>query len=120
MQGCKMLSGWFVTQYTDQLPGGALDVVVYTGADATFIMIEDDGDSTDYKTAGNVRTTSFTWTEATKTLSWTVSGSFAGDANSFASLQLTAISTKGMSTSATKALGSSGSIVSGATGIAQF
>ena len=94
-------------------------MVVYAGADATFNMIEDDGESTDYK-LGTVRTTSFTWTDATKTLSWKVSGTFAGDAHSFTSLQLTAISTKGVATSAAKAIGTSGSIVSGATGTAQF
>lgn len=108
-----------VTQYTDQLPGGALDVVVYAGADATYAMVEDDGASTDYKT-GNIRTIAFTWSDKTKTLAWKVSGSFAGDANSFTSLHLTVFTTKGMATSATKAIGTSGSIVSGAIGAAQF
>lgn len=64
-----------VTQYTDQLPNGPLEVRVYGNVDATYTMIEDDGGNTDYE-SGNVKATTFIYSSATKTLSWTVSGSF--------------------------------------------
>ena len=98
-----------VTQWTDQLPGGPLDVHVYAGKDATFAMVEDDGESTDYAD-GTIRTTTFTWTEATKTLSWAVTGPFAGDTHSFTSLMLTAHTPAGTTVSAVKTIGTSGSI----------
>lgn len=62
-------------QYTDAAPGGPLNVIVFAGADAEMTLVEDDGSTTAYE-AGAVRTTTFKWTDATKTLSWTVSGSF--------------------------------------------
>jgi alpha-glucosidase len=63
-----------VVQSFDSLPGGPLTVHVYAGQDGTFTMVEDDGESK----ASDIRSTAFTWTDATKTLSWTVSGSFSG------------------------------------------
>jgi alpha-glucosidase len=56
--------------------GGALEVQVYGGADGSFTMYEDDGATLDYKTsaaAAAVRATNFTWTESSRTLSWTSS-----------------------------------------------
>lgn len=70
-----------VVQRTDDL-GGALTVHVYAGADGAFDLVEDDGHSLAYQ-AGAVRRTAFAWDNAARTLSWTVSGPFAGDANSF-------------------------------------
>ena len=66
-------------QYSDQLPFGALQVHVYPGRNGAFPLIEDDGTthaySTDPSTA--LRTTLFKWDDASKTLSWTVSGTFS-------------------------------------------
>jgi len=69
-----------VVQSTRQLPGGDLEVHVYTGSDATFTLFEDDGETKDYaKSPGSsVRETAFAWDEGSRTLSWTVSGSYAG------------------------------------------
>merc|ERR1719198_944459 len=66
-----------VIQHTGQMPGGPLEVQVYGGFDGTFALVEDDGESYAYKT-GSTRTTAFAWTDATKTLAWTVSGTYAG------------------------------------------
>ena len=62
-----------VPQHTAQL-GGALDVHVYAGRDCVFTLYEDDGASLDYATrpGGAGRATTFTWTDATRTLAWTV------------------------------------------------
>ena len=68
-----------VVQYSDLL-GGALDVHVYAGRDGAFTLTEDDGATLDYQQAGSaaVRRTAFLWTDATRTLSWTVTGGFSG------------------------------------------
>jgi alpha-glucosidase len=80
-------------RYTDQLPGGPLQVNVYAGADATFTHVEDDGETTAYKTtqtqAGQVRSTTYTWSDAAKTLSWSVDGTFT-DSHVFTELQAVA------------------------------
>eukprot|EP00823_Brevimastigomonas_motovehiculus_P001293 TRINITY_DN11811_c0_g1_i1.p1 TRINITY_DN11811_c0_g1~~TRINITY_DN11811_c0_g1_i1.p1 ORF type:complete len:849 (-),score=254.76 TRINITY_DN11811_c0_g1_i1:229-2775(-) len=81
-----------VVQYMDQLPGGALEVQVYAGADAQFVMVEDEGMNKDYQSLNGgvdlqmpkindaaIRSTTFTWTQATRTLSWVVSGSFSDE-----------------------------------------
>eukprot|EP01012_Entosiphon_sulcatum_P028013 TRINITY_DN3384_c0_g1_i1.p1 TRINITY_DN3384_c0_g1~~TRINITY_DN3384_c0_g1_i1.p1 ORF type:complete len:742 (-),score=126.42 TRINITY_DN3384_c0_g1_i1:48-2273(-) len=77
-----------VTQYTDQLPGGALDVQVYSGADADFDLVEDDGLTYDYE-QGNTRVVSFHWDDTHRVLSWSVSGKFAGDSHSFGQVYAT-------------------------------
>jgi alpha-glucosidase len=66
-----------VVQNTGQLPGGPLEVQVYPGKDASFTLVEDDGASFQYQT-GAVRKTAFTWKDATQTLSWIQSGTYAG------------------------------------------
>ena len=60
-------------QFTAQL-GGALDVHVYAGRDAAFTLVEDDGATLDYALApgGSGRSTAFTWSDATRTLAWSV------------------------------------------------
>lgn len=40
-------------------------------------MVEDDGVSYNY-TKGNTRTTAYYWNDKTRTLTWNVSGSYAG------------------------------------------
>ena len=64
-------------QHTDDLPGGPLELQVYPGKDATFTLVEDDGQSTDY-TKGNVRRTTFVWQDATRTLTWKMEGPYHG------------------------------------------
>ena len=66
-----------VVQNTGEVPGGPLDLQIYTGKDATFTLVEDDGETTDYK-KGVLRQTVFTWNESAGELSWTTSGSYSG------------------------------------------
>jgi alpha-glucosidase len=60
-------------QYTDALPGGALEVQVYSGSDGTFTLVEDDGETIGYQ-AARTRTTVFWWNNERGTLTWEVSG----------------------------------------------
>lgn len=77
-----------VIQYTDALPGGALQVQVYGGADAEFTLFEDDGETLAYE-KGEVRATDFKWEDASKTLSWQVKGSKLSLPQAFTELYLT-------------------------------
>jgi len=77
-----------VVQYSDALPGGALEVHVYGGADGSFSLVEDDGESYAYTSPGHTRTTTFAWDDAAGTLSWTVSGSATSVKNGFTQLSL--------------------------------
>lgn len=54
-----------------------LEIRVYPGRDGSFTMTEDDGTSYDY-IKSNVRTTAYKWNDATRTLSWKVSGKYVG------------------------------------------
>jgi alpha-glucosidase len=74
-------------QHTRHLPGGPLDVEVYTGRDGSFTMVEDDGSTTAYL-SGNTRKTEFTWDDQHRTLAWTQSGSYAGS-DCFRSIRIT-------------------------------
>jgi alpha-glucosidase len=62
-------------QYSAQA-GGRLEVQVYAGKDGVFVQVEDDGISYNYQTnqVGTTRTTTWSWSDATKTLSWSVHG----------------------------------------------
>ncbi|HWD91764.1 MAG TPA: TIM-barrel domain-containing protein [Verrucomicrobiae bacterium] len=64
-------------QHTDQLPGGPLELQVYPGQDATFKLVEDDGQTTDYL-KGIIRQTTFTWNDSTHRLSWEIEGPYHG------------------------------------------
>jgi len=99
-----------VVQYTDALPGGALEVHVYAGAAGSFTLVEDDGESTAYTTAGHTRSTSFAWNDATRTLSWTVAGSAASVKNGFTHLRLTLFAAGGVSTSSVAEIGTGGHV----------
>ncbi|NNM84573.1 MAG: DUF5110 domain-containing protein, partial [Phycisphaerales bacterium] len=66
-----------VIQSTQDLPGGPLTVEVYPGGDAHFSLVEDDGTSYRYM-RGIERTTTFTWNDKTRTLSWHRAGSYSG------------------------------------------
>lgn len=65
-------------QYSAQA-GGLLEVQVYAGKDGSFEMVEDDGISYDYQTKAeaSTRTTLWSWSDATKTLTWSVKGGAA-------------------------------------------
>ena len=67
-------------QHTGML-GGELALHVYGGGDANFTLFEDDGESANY---GVARATTFAWSQASRTLAWTVaSNGFAGGVNDF-------------------------------------
>jgi alpha-glucosidase len=66
-----------VVQHSEQTTGTTLEIRVYPGKNGHFNLVEDDGTSYNY-TNGNTRTTAFTWNDQTKTLSWKVSGAYAG------------------------------------------
>ena len=69
--------GISVIQHTDDLPGGPLDLQIYPGANGTFTLAEDDGETTAYK-AGQERHVTFLWDDAVRTLSWKVEGPYRG------------------------------------------
>ena len=56
-----------VIQHTSQLPGGPLELQIYPGKDATFTLVEDDGETKDYL-KGQIRRTTFTWHDARRTV----------------------------------------------------
>jgi alpha-glucosidase len=66
-----------VIQYTSQLPGGALELQIYPGKDATFTLVEDDGQTKDYL-KGQIRRTTFTWHDRAGRLTWKREGPYAG------------------------------------------
>jgi len=64
-----------VVQHTGELPGdGILEVHVYAGADGSFTLVEDDGDSYDYE-KGITRRTEFECSHERRTLSWVANSS---------------------------------------------
>jgi hypothetical protein len=71
-----------VVQFSDAI-GGALELHVYGGRDGSFELVEDDGDTLTYQADPDAATrrTSFAWSDATRTLSWTVAGAFGAGAN---------------------------------------
>lgn len=56
--------------------GGTLEVQIYAGSDGNFVMVEDDGISLEYSTSPDAatRTTIWRWSDASKTLTWSVEG----------------------------------------------
>ncbi|HEX5399502.1 MAG TPA: TIM-barrel domain-containing protein [Verrucomicrobiae bacterium] len=66
-----------VIQHTGQLPGGPLELQIYPGQDATFTLVEDDGDTMDY-VKGRIRRTTFTWHDRAGRLTWKREGPYAG------------------------------------------
>ena len=66
-----------VIQHTDQLPGGPLELQVYPGKNATFTLVEDDGNTTAYMN-GRIRQTTFTWNDAAHRLDWKLRGPYDG------------------------------------------
>jgi len=66
-----------VIQSTNDLPAGPLELQVYPGQDARFVMVEDDGATMAYQ-RGDVRQTTFVWNDAARRLTWTIAGTYAG------------------------------------------
>jgi alpha-glucosidase len=66
-----------VIQHTSQLPGGALELQIYPGQNATFTLVEDDGQTTAYLKQ-QARNTTFDWDEAAGRLTWKRQGRYAG------------------------------------------
>ena len=66
-----------VIQHTSELPGGPLELQIYPGSNASFTLIEDDGQTTGYE-QGRVRRTEFKWNEHSRTLTWKVEGPYNG------------------------------------------
>ncbi len=54
-------------QYATEKPGEALEIRIYTGADASFVLYEDENDNYNYE-QGKYSTIKMTWKEAEKTL----------------------------------------------------
>lgn len=106
-----------VVQYTEALPGGDLEVRIFPGSDASFTLYEDGGETTAYlrgRGSGpvpseSVRATEFTWTDATRELSWFVSG--ASDATTlFGIIYALVMDDSGPKRSARQVLGLAGSV----------
>jgi len=103
-----------VVQRTDLLPGGPLEVRVYGGADASFAMVEDDGETDAYiSTAGQkaaMRTTTYSWDDKSATLSWKVEGAFS-DSHTFTQLKPTLfLLAGGVKTADVQAIGTFGTV----------
>lgn len=82
-----------VIQHTGELPGGVLEVQVYPGADATFTLVEDDGETTEYL-RGQVRRTTFRWNDKAGRLSWQTEGPYKGK-GTFKNLRVVILDPKG-------------------------
>jgi len=66
-----------VVQNTNEIPGGPLEIQIYPGRDASFTLVEDDGETTAYLN-GAVRRTTFKWEEHARRLSWKSKGPYKG------------------------------------------
>lgn len=66
-----------VLQSTGEPSDAPLEVQIYSGRDATFELIEDDGETSAYQ-QGAIRTVSFSWDEKTRSLRWKVTGTYKG------------------------------------------
>jgi alpha-glucosidase len=66
-----------VIQYSEQSSETPLEIRIYPGKNGSFKMVEDDGVSYNY-TKGNTRTTTYTWNDQAKRLTWKVRGPYVG------------------------------------------
>ncbi|MDP9080250.1 MAG: DUF5110 domain-containing protein [Bacteroidota bacterium] len=66
-----------VIQYSEQTSNTPLEIHIYPGKNGSFKMVEDDGVSYNY-TRSDTRTTDYYWSDKTKTLTWNVTGRYAG------------------------------------------
>jgi alpha-glucosidase len=67
-----------VIQYSEEVTDAPLEIRIYPGKDCVFKMTEDDGVSYNY-TKGNTRVTTYVWSDAAKTLTWTVTGRYSDE-----------------------------------------
>ena len=61
----------------EEIDPGELDIMVYSGNDAQFVLYEDSGDGYEYE-SGEFACTTFTWDQESRSLSTRTCGSFAG------------------------------------------
>jgi alpha-glucosidase len=94
-----------VLQTTAAVPGGPLELQVYAGANATFTLFEDDGETMGYA-GGAVRLTTFSWDDAQRRLTWRSEGRYSGP-GLYTDVRFKVFDARG-SVQADKALGSSG------------
>jgi alpha-glucosidase len=66
-----------VIQHTSELPGGSLELQIYAGKDATFTLVEDDGETQNYLN-GDTRRTVFKWNDGERKLEWRQAGNYSG------------------------------------------
>eukprot|EP00466_Bigelowiella_natans_P020589 jgi/Bigna1/53821/estExt_Genewise1Plus.C_240129 len=99
-----------VLQYSDQEHEQPLNVHIYPGSDGSFLFTEDDGETMGYSTDSDqsTRTILFTWSDASKTLTFTVSGAYEG-ANVFGNVKATAFFGDGAKEKAPIQIGKTGS-----------
>merc|ERR1712242_246952 len=99
-----------VIMHTDAQPGGPLEVQVYEGADGSFDLVEDDGETIAYE-AGQTRTTHFVWKNSARRLSWNMQGFLLSPGSrAFAELFATLVTKDGQKSSETWPLSVVGSI----------
>jgi len=103
-----------IVQFSDDLPGGPLNVQVYSGADGSFDMFEDDGETTAYQKepmgGAAVRMTSFTWIDSSRVFNWKVMGTFS-DKRIFTEVRVNVFFQNGSAlTSSARSLGNGGTI----------
>ena len=82
-----------VVQSTGQPSSEPLEMQIYGGRDATFDLVEDDGETSAYQ-QGVVRVTHFTWNEQTQQLTWKVTGNYQGE-RSFPTVRAVLFSPRG-------------------------
>jgi alpha-glucosidase len=97
-----------VVQYTEALPGGALEVRIFPGSDATFRLFEDDGVSMEYWN-GAYKVTRFSWNDVAQTLSWEVEGTHLAPTH-FTELFLSVSDVRGFQKSRTVGISAAGSL----------
>ena len=66
-----------VLQYTGEPSPTPLEMQIYPGHDATFDLVEDDGERRTGPHDGT-RTTTFSWNDQTRTLTWKITGNYSG------------------------------------------
>jgi alpha-glucosidase len=97
-----------VRQYTGQLSDAPLELQIYPGRDASFVLVEDDGATLAYAQPGGSRRTAFSWNDQTRTLTWKVTGGYV-DPSEYAALKAVLFSVPGPAEKAAD-LGKDGSL----------
>ena len=71
----------------------SLELQIYPGKDATFTLVEDDGETKDYL-KDQVRRTTFTWHDRAGRLTWKREGPYAGN-DVFATMRVVLFDSRG-------------------------